>query len=78
MNIDVIRDDITLPALKKDDKIVIHYVGAYEITQWMQFITLRPNVVMVMEDKTVELIREKEELRRYCTKRKTSQTVKNI
>ncbi|GBD89023.1 diaminopimelate decarboxylase [bacterium BMS3Abin03] len=62
MNIDVIRDDITLPVLKKDDKLVIHYVGAYEVTQWMQFITTRPNVVIVMDDGTVELIREKESI----------------
>lgn len=62
MNIDLIREDITLPVLKKDDLIVIHYVGAYEVTQWMQFITYRPNVVMVMEDGSVELIREKEVL----------------
>jgi len=62
MNIDVIRDDITLPVLKKDDKLVIHYVGAYEVTQWMQFITTRPNVVMVMDEGTVELVREKESI----------------
>lgn len=62
MNIDCIRDGIILPILKKDDKLVIHYVGAYNITQWMQFITLRPNVVMIMEDGKVELIRKSETL----------------
>jgi diaminopimelate decarboxylase len=62
MNIDVVRESITLPSLSKGDHIVIEYVGAYEVTQWMQFITLRPNVVMVMEDGTVELIRKAESL----------------
>jgi len=62
MNIDVIRDEIVLPTLRKGDHIVIFYVGAYNITQWMQFITLRPNVVMIMEDGTVEVIREAETL----------------
>jgi len=32
------------------------------MTQWMQFITLRPNVVMIDPDKKVHLIREKESL----------------
>ncbi len=62
MNIDVIRDGIMLPTLKPGDKLVIHRVGAYNMTQWMQFITLRPNVVMVMEDGSVELIRQSETL----------------
>jgi diaminopimelate decarboxylase len=32
------------------------------MTQWMQFITLRPNVVMIMETGDVELIRRAETL----------------
>lgn len=60
MNIDCIRDSINLPALKKGDMIVIEDVGAYNMTQWMQFITMRPNVVMIMEDDSVELIRKAE------------------
>lgn len=62
MNIDCIRESINLPALKKDDMIVIEDVGAYNMTQWMQFITMRPNVVMIMEDESVELIRKQENL----------------
>jgi len=62
MNIDCISDGINLPSLKKGDKLVIQYVGAYNMTQWMQFITLRPNVVMIMSDKSVELIRKAETL----------------
>ena len=62
MNIDCIQDSIALPALKVGDKIVIHYVGAYDLTQWMQFIAMRPNVVMVMENGSVELIRKAENI----------------
>ena len=62
MNIDVIRDSILLPPVKKGERIVIEYVGAYDMTQWMQFITLRPNVVMIMEDGSIELIRNSENL----------------
>lgn len=62
MNIDVIRENIVIPNLKKGDKIVILNVGAYSVTQWMQFITLRPNVVLVMQEGTAEIIREEEKL----------------
>jgi diaminopimelate decarboxylase len=37
-------------------------VGAYNVTQWMQFIEYRPAVVLVGEDGKVELIREREDL----------------
>lgn len=47
MNIDVIRENISLPPLNAGDRIVIHHVGAYNMTQWMQFITMRPNVVII-------------------------------
>lgn len=62
MNIDVIRESITLPSLRKGDNLVIEDVGAYDMTQWMQFISMRPNVVMIMEDGSVELIRKAETL----------------
>jgi diaminopimelate decarboxylase len=62
MNIDCIRESISLPSLKKGEHLVIEYVGAYDTTQWMQFISMRPNVVMIMDDGTVELIRKAENL----------------
>ncbi len=62
MNIDCIRENIVLPSLKKGEHVVISNVGAYNMTQWMQFITLRPRIVMVMEDGSVELIRDTESL----------------
>ncbi len=62
MNIDCIRESILLPALKRGERIVIEYAGAYDNTQWMQFINMRPNVVMIMEDGSVQLIRKAETL----------------
>jgi len=62
MNIDVIREGILLPPLKRGERLVIDYAGAYNNTQWMQFISMRPNIVMVMEDGSVELIRKAETL----------------
>jgi diaminopimelate decarboxylase len=62
MNIDVIRESTNLPLLNKGDHVVIHHTGAYNMTQWMQFITLRPNVVMIGPDEKVHLIRNREGL----------------
>jgi diaminopimelate decarboxylase len=62
MNIDLLREQISLPPLQKGDPLVIHHTGAYDTTQWMQFITMRPNVVMIMENGLVEVIRRAETL----------------
>jgi diaminopimelate decarboxylase len=62
MNIDVIRESTNLPLLNKGDQVVIHHVGAYNMTQWMQFITLRPNVVLIDAGENPHLIRSKESL----------------
>jgi diaminopimelate decarboxylase len=62
MNIDVIREETPLPALTTGDHVVLHPVGAYNITQSMQFITYRPAVVMVGLDGRVDLIRRREDL----------------
>jgi diaminopimelate decarboxylase len=62
MNIDVIRESVNLPLLNKGDQVVVHKVGAYNMTQWMQFIAMRPNIVMIdMQGKT-HVIRQKETL----------------
>lgn len=60
MNIDQIRDSIQLPPLKKDDNVVVSSVGAYNMTQWMQFITLRPRVVLIDTKSEVHIIRDNE------------------
>jgi diaminopimelate decarboxylase len=62
MNIDVVRSNVTLPPLKKDDHVVVHTVGAYNMTQWMQFISMRPSVVLLGIDGKTHLIRSKETL----------------
>lgn len=62
MNIDVIRDAINFPQVKTGEKLVIERVGAYNMTQWMQFITFRPNVVLIDLDGKPHIIRKKEEL----------------
>ena len=60
MNIDVIRESASLPLLNKNDHVVIHHVGAYNMTQWMQFIALRPNVVLIDMDGKPHVIRLRE------------------
>ncbi len=62
MNIDVIRDSVELPPLEIGDKLVLHPVGAYNVTQWMQFISYRPAVVLIGLDGTVDVIRKREKL----------------
>ena len=60
MNIDVLREAIAFPLLKKGDHFVVKRIGAYNMTQWMQFITLRPNVVLIGTDGKVSIIRKQE------------------
>lgn len=60
MNIDKIRESVSLPLLSRGDNVVVHKVGAYNMTQWMQFIAMRPNVVMIDTKGEVHKIRERE------------------
>ena len=62
MNIDVIRENITLPPLMRNDHVVVHTVGAYNMTQWMQFIALRPAIVMIDTKNVAHIIRNRETL----------------
>jgi diaminopimelate decarboxylase len=62
MNIDVLRENATLPLLNRGDHVVIQNVGAYNMTQWMQFITLRPRIVMIDDKRNVYVVREREVL----------------
>ena len=62
MNIDVIRENIDFPPLKKGDNFVISRIGAYNMTQWMQFITYRPKIVLIDEEGKSHIIRENEKL----------------
>ena len=62
MNIDVVDDAIMLPPLPRGTHLTLSPVGAYNVTQWMQFITLRPRVVMIDPEAHVHIIRESENL----------------
>ncbi len=62
MNIDVVRDQVQMPLYKRGDRVVVSRVGAYNMTQWMQFITYRPNVVLIDREGNSHLIRKAESL----------------
>ena len=62
MNIDVIDEGVLLPPLARGDRLILSPVGAYNATQWMQFIQYRPNVVLISEDGAIDVIREREQL----------------
>lgn len=62
MNIDAIDEGLQLPPLKRGHRLIFSPVGAYNNTQWLQFIEYRPNVVLIAENGTVDLIREAEDL----------------
>ena len=62
MNIDTLRVGLPLPPLAPGHRLVIQPVGAYNVTQWMQFSQLRPAVVMVDGDRRVVLLRRGETL----------------
>lgn len=62
MNIDVVRESVVMPLLEKGNQLVIQKVGAYNMTQWMQFITTRPNVVLIDNDNNTHIIRKAETL----------------
>jgi len=62
MNIDVMRHSIMLPPVDVGEALVFSPVGAYNNTQWLQFIGYRPAIVMVGEDGQVTRLREPEDL----------------
>ena len=62
MNIDCIREEILFPSVKVNDNLVIYNVGAYNMTQWMQFITYRPAVILINESGSIDVIRQAETL----------------
>ena len=62
MNIDVVRESVVMPLLEKGNQLVVHKVGAYNMTQWMQFITTRPNIVLIDNENNTHIIRKAETL----------------
>jgi len=62
MNIDVVDDAILLPRLERNQNLILSPVGAYNVTQWMQFIQYRPAIVMVQKDQSIKVLRRAETL----------------
>lgn len=65
MNIDVIRQAVRFPLLQPGDPVVIERIGAYNMTQWLQFITYRPKIILLAEDGEIYTIRESENLETF-------------
>ena len=76
MNIDFLREAIDFPPLKKGDHVVINRVGAYNMTQWMQFITMRPNVVLIDMEGKPHIIRRKETIETIVSQEETPSHLK--
>ncbi len=72
MNIDCIREAIQFPPVELGDHLVLERVGAYNMTQWMQFITYRPNIVLIDTEKKMHLIRKKENMDTFKTQEDTA------
>ena len=62
MNIDVVLENASLPPLTRGTRLILSPMGAYNVTQWMQFIRYRPAVGLIMEDGSLEEIRRPEVL----------------
>jgi diaminopimelate decarboxylase len=65
MNIDIIRQAVRFPLLQPGDPVVIERIGAYNMTQWMQFITYRPRIILLGPDGEVDIIRENENIETF-------------
>ncbi|MDQ6995538.1 MAG: hypothetical protein Q9M18_08080, partial [Mariprofundaceae bacterium] len=78
MNIDVMRSSVMLPPMNVGDALVFSHVGAYNNTQWMQFIEYRPNVIMIHENGDVSVIREAEDLQVMTAQERMPEHLKSI
>ena len=78
MNIDMIRESVNMPLLEKGNHVVVHKVGAYNMTQWMQFITLRPNVVLIDPENKVNIVRKADSLNLLQSSEDVPQHLRNI
>lgn len=66
MNIDYMRQMTSLPPLEVGDRLIFSPVGAYNNTQWLQFIELRPPIILVSDQGHHEIIRQGETLASLC------------
>ena len=62
MNIDVVRETMLFPPIEVGENLVFRNVGAYNVTQWMQFITYRPAAVLISPKREHALLRHGEDL----------------
>lgn len=62
MNIDVVDEATMLPRLSAGKRLVLSPVGAYNLTQSMQFIRYRPAVVLLPDGGEATLLRRRETL----------------
>jgi diaminopimelate decarboxylase len=62
MNIDVLREGLLFPPVSAGEQLVFKSVGAYNVTQWMQFIVERPAVIMISAKGEPAVIRRRESL----------------
>lgn len=62
MNIDVMRASIKLPPLSCGARLIFGPVGAYNNTQWMQFIEYRPAIVLIDGKGAASIVRKAEQL----------------
>lgn len=62
MNIDVMRASIKLPPLSCGARLIFGPVGAYNNTQWMQFIEYRPAIVLIDGAGKASIVRQAEDL----------------
>jgi diaminopimelate decarboxylase len=62
MNIDVVAENIMLPPLDRGTVMTIWPVGAYAVTQSLQFIRYRPRIVLIDKNSQVHIIKEAEDL----------------
>jgi diaminopimelate decarboxylase len=62
MNIDVVGNNVMLPPIPTGQRLLVTPVGAYNVTQSMQFIELRPAVCLVRPDGSHGVVRRREVL----------------
>ncbi len=60
MQVDLIESGIEMPKLKEGDTLIIKTVGAYELSQSMQFIRERPSVVSISTNGKLNVCRREE------------------
>lgn len=77
MNIDVMRSSVWLPPLDIGDSLLFSPVGAYNNTQWQQFIQYRPSVVMVHENGDVSEVRSPDTLETMLSQEKMPASLAN-